>query len=84
AEIIYGDHYGNAMTGLRAATLDGGRQIRVAGRVLPRARTFSDMPQGAAFWYENSIGLVEISINRGNAMAELGMEIGTVVEVGAW
>jgi len=35
---------------------------------------------GMPFWYENSLGLVEISINRGSARqrfsAKVGMEVG--------
>ena len=31
-------------------------RLTVAGRVLERARAFSDLPPVAAFWYENSNG----------------------------
>lgn len=81
AEIVYGDHYGNAMTGLRAAAMGEGAEIAVAGRRLARARTFADLPPGGAFWYENSVGLVEIAINQGSAMEILGLEIGSPVQV---
>ena len=63
-EIVYVDHYGNAMTGLRAAMLPPGARLTAAGRVLDRARTFSDLPPGAAFWYENSNGLAELAVNQ--------------------
>ena len=63
-EIVYIDHYGNAMTGLRAIMLPDNAKLAVAGRVFERARTFSDRPRGAAFWYENSNGLVEIAVNQ--------------------
>jgi S-adenosylmethionine hydrolase len=43
---------------------------------LERARTFSDPPPGAAFWYENSNGLTEIAVNQGRAHHELGLSIG--------
>lgn len=81
AEIVYVDHYGNAMTGLRAAILSADAQLSVAGRVLRRARTFSDVPPGAAFWYENSNGLAEIAVNDGRADAMLGIETGSAVAV---
>lgn len=81
AEVIYGDCYGNAMTGLRAAGLGLGDALEIAGRRLPRARTFADLPKGCAFWYENSIGLVEIAVSEGSALAVLGLEIGTPVRV---
>ena len=45
-EIVYVDHFGNAMTGLRAAMLPPNARLAAAGRVLERARTFSDRPAG--------------------------------------
>jgi S-adenosyl-L-methionine hydrolase (adenosine-forming) len=79
AEIVYVDRYGNAITGLRAAVLLDTTHLRVSGRVLPRARTFSDVPPGTAFWYENSNGLAEIAVNAGRADAVLGLAIGSPV-----
>ena len=80
-EIVYLDHFGNAMTGLRAGLLPAAARLSAGGRVLPRARTFSDVPPGAAFWYENANGLAEIAVNRGGAAAALGLEIGSPVAV---
>jgi S-adenosyl-L-methionine hydrolase (adenosine-forming) len=81
AEIVYLDHYGNAMTGMRAALLPAGARLEAGGRVLARARTFSDVPPGEAFWYENANGLAEIAVNQGRAGAALGLEIGSRVRV---
>ena len=83
SEIAYIDHYGNAMTGLRAAALPADARLSVAGRVLERATTFSDRPRGAAFWYENSNGLAEIAVNQGRADRDLGLSIGAPVEIAA-
>jgi S-adenosylmethionine hydrolase len=80
-EIVYIDHYGNAMIGLRAIMLPGNARLVVAGRVFERARTFSDRPRDTAFWYENSNGLVEIAVNLGRADRELGLAIGTPAEI---
>ena len=80
-EIVYVDHYGNAMTGVRAALLPSDARIAAAGRVLERAGTFSDLPPGGAFWYENSNRLEEIAFNQGRADHVLGLAIGTVVEI---
>ncbi len=80
-EIVYVDHFGNAMTGLRAAHLPADAPLMVLGRALPRARTFGDLPPGAAFWYENANGLVEIAVNQGRADRTLGLTIGTPVSV---
>jgi S-adenosyl-L-methionine hydrolase (adenosine-forming) len=80
-EIIYVDHYGNAMTGLRASNAPRETQLVAAGRRLSHARVFSEAREGVPFWYENSQGLVEIAVNRGRAASELGLEVGTPV---AW
>jgi S-adenosyl-L-methionine hydrolase (adenosine-forming) len=81
AEIVYIDHFGNAMTGLRASMLVEKAKLAVAGRALERAATFSDRPPGVAFWYENSNGLAEIAVNRGRADHDLGLVIGSPVEI---
>lgn len=81
AQIIYIDHYGNAMTGLRSGTIDRGAAIEAVGRRLAWARVFSEVPTGSAFWYENSIGMVEIAVNQGNAAAQLGLSVGDAVSI---
>jgi len=79
--IIYVDHYGNAMTGLRANTLDRRASLRLKGRVLHYVRVFTDAPRGEIFWYENSIGLVEIAANQANASSLLGLAVGDELSV---
>jgi S-adenosylmethionine hydrolase len=81
SEVVYIDHFGNAMTGLRAAMLPPNARLAAAGRVLERARTFSDLPPSMAFWYENSNGLAEIAVNQGRADRELGLTIGAPAEI---
>lgn len=81
AEVIYIDAFGNAMTGLRAEQLGPACCIQVNGQVLPPAVTFSDHPQGTAFWYRNSLGLVEIAVNQGHAARRLGLEPGQAILV---
>ena len=81
AEIVYIDRYGNAMTGLRGETVAPSARLLGGGRELARAETFSTVPQGAAFWYVNSNGLVEIAINQGRADRVLNLAIGTSIEI---
>ncbi|EME71298.1 hypothetical protein H261_03848 [Paramagnetospirillum caucaseum] len=81
AAIIYHDHYGNAWTGLRASALAGDAVLRAGGREFRRARTFSDAPQGGAFWYENSSGLAEIAVNGGAASSLPGLAVGDSVTI---
>ena len=80
AAVIYIDHYGNAITGTRAASLPPDALVAVGGRRLAAARTFGDVAPGAAFWYENSSGLVEFAVNGGRADAVLGIAIGCEFE----
>ena len=81
AEIVYIDRFGNAMTGTRAKTL-GPAELEVAdGSRLARARTFSAVPEGHAFWYENANGLAEIAVNQGRASDVLGLAVGQGFQV---
>ena len=81
--IVYLDGYGNAMTGLRAAQVRSDVMVDVAGRRLACARTFSDVPPGTAFWYENANGLVEIAVSGGAADTVLGLRVGDPVRLHA-
>lgn len=67
AEVIYCDGYGNAMLGLRYDRFQKGTRIRIADVDIPFASTFSDVAVGAPIAYKNSLGLVEIAVNQGNA-----------------
>ncbi len=79
--VIYLDRFGNAVTGMRATALNRDAVLGVAGHELHRARTFSDVPAGKGFWYENANGLVEIAVNRGRADRDLGVAPGSAVAV---
>ncbi|HMB77078.1 MAG TPA: SAM-dependent chlorinase/fluorinase [Kiloniellaceae bacterium] len=81
AEVVYVDGFGNVVTGLRAACLPDAAQLAAGGRLFPRARTFSDLAPGAAFWYENANGLAEIAVNRGRAADILELAVGDGVSV---
>lgn len=78
-EVIYIDNFGNCMTGIRAFGAGKAQLLDVAGHRLSRARTFSDVPEGGPFWYENANGLLEIAVNRGRADASLGLRLGDPV-----
>jgi len=81
AEIVYVDVYGNAITGLRAASIPYAAAILTGGTAVRQRRTFSDAAPGTAFWYENANGLVEIAVNQGRADRDLGLQIGTAVAI---
>lgn len=76
AEVIYIDHYGNALTGLRAGSVERDARVVTGATRISYARVFSEVAEGEVFWYENSLGLVEIAANSANAAAKLGLRIG--------
>ncbi len=78
-EVIYIDHFGNAMTGQRANAVPRGMTLEVGGWLLLYAHTFGEVPDGEAFWYQNANGLVEIAVNRGRAADQLQLKPGTPV-----
>ena len=80
-EIVYVDHYGNALTGLRGKTLSAGARLDAGGQRIGHAPTFSAVPTGTAFWYANANGLVEIAVNAGRADRTLGLAVGSRVAV---
>jgi hypothetical protein len=73
-EIVYVDHFGNALTGLRAATLAPNAKLAAAGRVLERARTFGDRPPGAPFCTRIRTGLPRSRSTRVARTAILGLQ----------
>jgi S-adenosylmethionine hydrolase len=80
-EVVYIDHYGNALTGLRANAVARTAAIAVRRHRVRYARVFAEAAEGRAFWYENSIGLVEIAANQGDAAGLLGIEVGDAVTI---
>jgi S-adenosylmethionine hydrolase len=78
-ELIYIDHFGNAITGLRGDQLKRDAQLVVNKTELSFAETFSSVPPQQAFWYINSMGLVEVAVNQGDAAAKLALSIGMSV-----
>jgi len=83
AEVIYIDDFSNAMTGLDGKKLDKRARIVIAGKAggIEYRESFSAAPGGAAFWYVNSLGLVEIAVNRGSAAGRLSLAPGSGFEI---
>jgi S-adenosylmethionine hydrolase len=81
AEVIYVDGYGNLVTGLRAETVNRSSILALQGHRIAFGETFSSVPGGTLLWYPNSMGLVEVAENSGNAAERLGAGVGTPVEL---
>ncbi len=77
AEVIYIDNFGNAITGLRAASLAKTARLSIGEQQLTYAKTFAEVPENMPFWYVNSSDLVEIAVNRNSAAERLGLVIGS-------
>ena len=77
AEVIYVDHFGNLVTWLRAGAVPKERAFVVSGRRISYAKVYSQVAAGEAFWYENSLGLVEIAANSASAQQKLGLAPGS-------
>jgi S-adenosylmethionine hydrolase len=75
------DHYGNCITGIPAAGISPSSVIATGIAHIPHARTFSDAEPGRPCWYANSIGLLEVAVNGGNAANQLGLGIGSELSV---
>jgi S-adenosyl-L-methionine hydrolase (adenosine-forming) len=76
-EIVYVDHFGNLVTGLRAGSVPRDRALTISGRAIRYARVFSEVKAGELFWYENSLGLVEVAANCASAQQVLGSRPGS-------
>jgi len=76
AEIVYFDHYGNAMTGLRYRESYADKTLTLNGLVIGQADTFSAVQEQQAFWYKNACGLIEIAVNKGRAKQQLNLKLG--------
>lgn len=79
ARVVYVDHYGNAWTGLRAVPLDA--RVSAAGGVFPHGESFAGVAKGEGLRLINSVGLLELAVNRGSAAAVYGLEVGDPVRV---
>lgn len=79
--IIYVDHYGNAWTGQRGADLPPGTRVVAGSAEFRHADTFGAVGKGEGIWFTNSVGLIELAINRGSAAEKLGLKVGDAVQL---
>lgn len=75
-QVLYIDHYGNAITNLPG---DWRGCVHVFGRVVPVKRTYAEVPRGGVVALTGSTGRLEIAVRDGSAAASLGLEPGSHV-----
>jgi len=77
---LQADRYGNVVLDaddaqLAASALRLGRPVTVNGRRALYGRTFADVPAGGLLLYEDGYRSLALAVNRGSALAELGLAI---------
>lgn len=85
-QITYYDHFGNAITNVGVAHLEGlgaGRcVVRLPGELrVPLRATYGDAAPGELVAVLGSEGLLEVAVRDGSARARLGLPTGTTVRV---
>jgi hypothetical protein len=85
-EVIYVDHFGNAITNLGPEQLGGrapqGVELMLPGRKrCPLAACYQAAPVGQPLGLIGSCGLLEVAVNRGSAARSLGLRVGSKVQV---
>ena len=79
-QVIYIDHFGNAITGIRSSIVGKPYQMEVKGATLSHARVFADVRRSEVFWYGNANGLIEIAAGKKSAAEVLGLKVGDRVQ----
>lgn len=79
ARVVYIDHYGNVWTGVRAVGKDA--RVSAAGELFKHYESYGLAGKGEGFWLINSVGLLELAVNRGSAAAVFGLKVGDPVQI---
>ena len=77
--VIYIDHFGNAWVGVRNVPADA--RVSAAGELFKHSESFGFVGKGEGFWFNNSVGLLELAVNRGNAAEVFALKVGDPVQV---
>ena len=77
--VIYIDHFGNAWVGVRNVPTNA--RVSAAGELFKHSESFGFVGKGEGFWFNNSVGLLELAVNRGNAATSFGLKVGDPVQV---
>jgi S-adenosylmethionine hydrolase len=82
-KVIIVDHYGNCFSNIDSKSIVSREVKRVSfeGHVLPWVRTYGDRPPGTGIALINAFGVLEAAWVEGSACRQLGLAIGSPVEV---
>jgi S-adenosyl-L-methionine hydrolase (adenosine-forming) len=77
---LHADRYGNVVLDAGHEDLAGsglrlGRAVTVNGRPALYATTFADVPPGGLLLYEDGYRVLSLAVNRGSALAALGLDL---------
>jgi S-adenosylmethionine hydrolase len=80
AHVLQADGYGNIVLDVEHAQVAGsglrlGRAVTVNGERALYATTFADVPRGGLLLYEDGYRTLALAVNRGSALAALGLDI---------
>jgi S-adenosylmethionine hydrolase len=80
--VVRVDRFGNLITNIPAARLEGAREVVVAGKFVARvAKTYADGAPGELLALPGSHGQIEIAVPNGSAAEVVGAAAGARVEV---
>jgi S-adenosyl-L-methionine hydrolase (adenosine-forming) len=80
AEVVYADRFGNLVTNLPAAALEGSWHAKVGpSEIGPVRRTYADVALGMPLAYVGSSGFLELAIRGGSALERLKAGVGAQV-----
>ncbi len=81
-QALFADHFGNLITALPGARLEGAEWIAVVdGEALPLVGTYADVEPGAGLALIGSAGTLEISVREGSAAERFRAGSGTPIQL---
>jgi S-adenosylmethionine hydrolase len=86
AHVLQADRFGNVVLDVEHRQLAGsglrlGRAATVNGERALYATTFADVPEGGLLLYEDGYRTLALAVNRGSALATLGLELDAEVRI---
>jgi S-adenosyl-L-methionine hydrolase (adenosine-forming) len=86
AHVLQADRFGNVVLDAEHRQLAGsglrlGRAVTVNGERALYATTFADVPEGGLLLYEDGYRTLALAVNRGSALATLGLELDAEVRI---